>query len=102
MRLSFNEWTVSGEIFYLKKLEGEFAASIRIRGTARRAGVFSTDILELGCLMQKEVYDKAVTKGLRQYCWAVLSGHLESWVKDTPKGQRKKIMFIVDSVEEVK
>lgn len=102
MKNMLNEWVVSGKIFYLKQLSGEFAASVKIRGSSKRDGEFDEDIMELGCLMQKKVYDEAVKKGLTKYCWAVLSGHMESWIKTTEKGQIQKIMFIVDSVEDVK
>ena len=44
-RLTFNEWTVSGEVFYLKDLEGEFAASMQLRGVAKRDGVFSSSVM---------------------------------------------------------
>lgn len=98
MRLSFNEWTVSGEIFYLKELDGEFSASVMIRGIAKRQGVFSSNVMEMKCIMQKKVYEISKKKGLRLYCNATLSGHLETWVYGNNK---KKVMFIVDDVIEV-
>lgn len=99
MKLSFNEWTVSGEIFYLKELDGEFAASAMIRGTAKRQDVFSSNIMEMKCLMQKNVYNIGKRKGLKLYCNATLSGHLETWSYGNNK---KKVMFITDDVIEVK
>lgn len=100
-RLTFNEWTVSGEVFYLKDLEGEFAASMQLRGVAKRDGVFSSSVMELGCLMQKKVYETAKRKGLDMYSYVCLSGHLETWVKNSRSGPRKKMMFIVDYVIDV-
>lgn len=98
MRLSFNEWTVSGEVFYLKELNGEFATSVKIRGVAKRQGVFSSNIMEMLCLMQKSVYEQGKKKGLKLYCNATVSGHLETW---TYGNNKKKVMFIADDVIEV-
>lgn len=100
MRLSFNEWTVSGEVVRLKELEGEFAASIQIRGVAERQGVCSSSIMEMRCLAQESVYGIGKKKGLKQYCNATLSGHLETWTYGTHR-DRQKVMFIVDDVIEV-
>ena len=99
MRLSFNEWTVSGEVFYLKELEGEFACSVRIRGTAKREGVFTSNIMEMGCLIQKNVYEQAKKRGLKQYCNARFSGHIESWQRDAKTNP--KIMFVVDYIMDI-
>lgn len=101
MRLTFNEWTFSGEVFYLKELKGEFAVSLQIRGIANREGVFSSSIMEFGCLMQEKVYAEAKKKGLGMYSNIALSGHLETWTKNSPSGPRKKIMFVADYVIEV-
>ncbi len=92
-----NEWKVGGEVFYLKELQGEFAASIKIRGNSKRKGEFAPRIFEFGCLMTQAVYDEAVRRGFRLYHKAVLSGHLESW----DKGGSPKTYFIVDKVESV-
>lgn len=97
MRLSYNEWTVSGKVFYLKELEGEFSASLQLRGEARRLDVYASSVMEMKCLMQKDVYEVAKKKGLVMYCNATLSGHLETWVKK----DNKKVMFIVDDILEV-
>lgn len=97
MRLSYNEWTVSGRVFYLKELEGEFSASLQLRGEARRLGVYASSVMEMKCLMQKDVYEVAKKKGLVMYCNATLSGHLETWVKK----DNKKVMFIVDDILEI-
>lgn len=40
MDFSINKWSVSGTVFYLKEMEGEFACSLKISGTAKRPGVF--------------------------------------------------------------
>lgn len=98
MKLSFNEWTVSGKVFYLKELKGEFAASVMIRGTAKREEVFSSNVMEMKCIMQEKVYEIGKKKGLRLYCNATLSGHLETWAYSNNK---EKVMFIADDVIEV-
>ena len=93
-----NEWRVGGEVFYLKEMEGEFAASVKIRGSSKRPGGFSANIFEFACLMTQTVYDEAKRLGIRLYHEAVLSGHLESW----DKGKGLKTYFIVDKVESVR
>ena len=97
--LSMNEWTVTGEIFYLKELEGEFAASFKLRGTSTREGAYSTQILEFPCLMQKKVWEEAKKQGVAQYKKVTFSGHIESWLH---RGDMRRIMFIVDYVIQVK
>jgi len=92
-----NEWKVGGEIFYLKEMSGEFAASLKLRGTSKRPGGFSANIFEFACLMPQVVYDDAKRLGIRLYHEAVLSGHLESW----DKGKGLKTYFIVDKVESI-
>ena len=99
MKISFNEWKVSGEVFYLKELQGEFAASLKIRGVAQRPDVFSSNVLEFPCLMTERVYDEARRKGIKQYMNVTLSGHLESWDKSNGKNRTMKIYFIADNVE---
>lgn len=98
----FNEWTVSGEVYYLKELEGEFSASAKIRGTAsRQDGVYSSQILELPFLMQRKVYDEAKKKGLKVYRTATFSGHLETWHKTKNGKPCDKVMFVADYILEV-
>lgn len=92
-----NEWKVSGEVFYLKELQGEFAASLKLRGRSKRPDSFASQILEFACLMTQTVYDEAKRMGLRQYHEATLSGHLESW----DKNGKPKTYFIADKVESV-
>ena len=101
MRIGFNEWKVSGEVFYLKELQGEFSASLRIRGIAKRPDVFSSNVLEFPCLMTERVYDEAKRKGMKQYMNVVLSGHLESWDKSKNQKRQMKVYFIADKVESV-
>ena len=96
-----NQWKISGEVFYLKELQGEFAASLKIRGESSRYGS-SSQILEFSCLMLKDAYDDAKRKGLRIYHRADLSGHVESWY--TGHGERNKklkVYFIADNVDKV-
>ena len=98
-RISMNEWTVTGEVFYLKKLEGEFSASVKVRGVAKREDVYSSQMLEIGCLLSDRVYREGVRKGLKLHGYCTLSGHLESWVKTKPNGTtNSKVMFIADYV----
>ena len=101
-RLTFNEWTVSGEVFYLKELEGEFSASVKVRGVAKRAGVYSSQPLEFSCLMQENVYKQALRKGFAKYRNVTISGHLETWVKQGKNNEWQKVMFIADDILEVK
>lgn len=91
-----NNWTFFGEIFYLKELQGEFAGSLRIRGTAQRKGSQSSQIVEMGCLMQEPLYKELVERGYKVYSKICLSGHLESWFK----GGAVKTMFIADEIIE--
>lgn len=90
---TINEWKVSGEIFYLKELEGEFGASVKMRSTAKRQGAYSSSILEFACLIPHEVFSGM---NIKMYDKVVFSGHLESW----NRGKGVKNYFIVDSVEE--
>ncbi len=94
-----NEWKVSGYVFYLKELQGEFACSIMISGVAKRPNVYSSNKLELPCLMTPEVYDEAKRKGLRKKVEVTLSGHLESWCNST--SSNPKVYFIADKVEKI-
>ena len=94
----FNQWKISGEVFYLKELQGEFAASVRIRGVSKRPNEQASKILEVLCLMTPTVYDEAMRLGLRKYHDATLSGHVESWVKNDGD---MKTYFIVDKVESI-
>ena len=96
-----NEWSVSGEIIYLKEVDGDFAASVTIRGTATREGSFSTQILELNCLLQKKVYEEAKKKGFEKYKEAIVCGHIESWIARNDSRGKTKTMLIADSVEGV-
>lgn len=100
-RMSFNEWTVSGTVFYLKELDGEFRASIKIRGEAQRPNLYSSQILEFGCLLSDNVYKDALKKGLTLYKSASFSGHLETWAKTIHGKDKPKVMFVADKVLEV-
>ena len=100
-KISLNEWSVSGEIIYLKEVDGDFAASVTIRGTATREGSFSTQILELNCLLQKKVYEEAKKKGFEKYKEVTLSGHLESWVMKNDTKGKTRVRFIVDYVMDI-
>lgn len=97
-----NEWTVTGNVFYLKELQGEFSASLKLRGTAQREGAFATQILEFPCLLQSKVYEDAKKKGLDMYKNITLSGHVESWQKNKNSKDSRRIMFVADYVLEVR
>jgi len=90
-----NNWIFSGEIFYLKELQGEFAASMKIRGIAQRKDAQSTQITEITCLMQQPLYNKLLKLGYKVYSKICLSGHIESWIKS----DKMKVMLIADDIE---
>ena len=95
-----NEWNVTGRIFYLKELKGEFAASVKIEGIAKREdGSFSSQILEVGCLLQRRVWTESQKLGIKVNSKVKLSGHLETWKTSSKSG---KVMFIADDILEVK
>ena len=93
-----NEWTFSGECFYIKDLEGEFCKSIKIRGRSKRNNSYSEQIAEIGCLFQSDVWKQAEQKGLKQYDFVAIQGHIETWKRMSSGGERIKTMFIADSV----
>lgn len=100
-KLIYNEWTVSGEVSYIKVLEqdNEFAVSVRIKGSARRKGANSSQILDFGCLMEQDTYEEALKKGFDKFKYVTIGGHIESWVKRvdaTPKTR-----FVCDDILEV-
>ena len=100
-RLIFNEWTVSGEVTYIKILDdtNEFAVSVRIKGSARRKGNDSAQMMEFGCLMEQETYEEALRKGFDKFKYVTISGHIESWVKRVDASP--KIRFVCDDILEV-
>lgn len=93
-----NEWTVTGEVFYLRELDGEFAASLRIRGASRREGFESSQVLEVGCLMQAKAWQDAKVKGVDIYRKVTITGHLESWTRTYNNKEKRRIMLIADHV----
>lgn len=101
MDKQFNEWTFTGEIFYLKELEGEFSASLKLRGSAQREGSFSTQIAEIPCLMQPKLWEQAKTKQIKQYDTVTLAGHLESWSQNSHGKPVRKVMLIADYILDV-
>ena len=92
---SMNEWRFSGEIFYLKELEKDYGASVKIRGVSE--GSFAQRECELSCLVGVDAYKDAVKKGIKQYKHVALSGHMETFVKNGIP----KMMFIADYILEV-
>ena len=102
MNKQFNDWTFTGEIFYLKELEGEFAASLKLRGVAQRKGAVSTQIAEIPCLVQSALWEQIKKKQIKQYDTITLSGHLESWNQNSHGKPVRKIMLIADYITDVK
>ncbi|SEP82401.1 hypothetical protein SAMN04487977_101533 [Treponema bryantii] len=98
--MSMNDWSVTGRVYYLKELSGEFAGSVKIEGKANRIdNTYSSSILKFSCIMQKNVWEEAKKKGIAMNKEVSLSGHLESWQKGTSKNP--KMMFIADYVLQV-
>jgi hypothetical protein len=100
-RLSFNEWTVSGTVFYIRELDGEFKASVKVRGEAQRPNLYSTQILEFGCLLPDNVYKDALKKGLALHKDVNFSGHLETWTRTINGKGKSKVMFVADYVLDI-
>lgn len=101
MAKQINVWTFTGEIFYLKELEGEFSASLKLRGTAQRDGAFSMQIAEISCLLQSKIWTQLKEQQIKQYDTVTLSGHLESWNQNSHGKPVRKIMLIADSLVDV-
>lgn len=98
---SMNEWSFSGEVFYLKELEKDYGASLKIRGTSPRGdSVSSSQIAEITCLMTKECYESAKKEGLALYKKVAVSGHIETFVKDADFAKVKN-MFIAEYVMQI-
>lgn len=91
---AMNEWSFSGEVFYLKELERDYGASVKIRGVSE--GGFGR-ICELSCLIGQDAYKDAMKKGIGQYKKVALSGHMETFIKN----DKPKTMFIADYILEV-
>lgn len=100
-KVRLNEWSVSGEVFYLKELEGEFAASVKVRGIAKREAGLTSQILEFPCLIERKVYEDAKSRGFSLYKDVNLSGHIESWARENDRKGNMKIMFIADYVMDI-
>lgn len=90
-----NSWRFSGEVINVNELTGEFGASIKIRGFAKRPNAFSSSVVELLCLTFPDVYFDAQKRGLKRYISISASGHVESW----EKGGSLKTYFIADKIE---
>lgn len=101
MDRQFNEWTFSGEVFYIKELTGEFTGSIKVRGLSQREGAFSTKIVELPCLMQDRLWKQFKEKQIKVYDKITISGHLETWSKNSHGKPVNKTMFIIDYIIDV-
>lgn len=98
---SMNEWSFSGEVFYLKELDKDYGASLKIRGTSPRGdSLNSAQIVEITCLLTKDCYKQAKEKGLALYRKVAVSGHIETFVKDADFNKVKN-MFIAEYILEV-
>lgn len=96
--INMNEFTFSGELFYKKKLHGEFKYSLKIRGTGQRLGAESSQLAEITCLIPKTM-ETGKLENLVLYKNVCVSGHIETFCKQ--KQNRiieNKSMFIVDYV----
>lgn len=92
-----NEWTFSGEVFYIKDLDNcEFAVSLKLRGVSQRPESMSTQIVELSCLGDKNFKSELNKFDLKSHSNLVVSGHIETWFNNG----RQKNMFIADYVFE--
>lgn len=91
-----NEWSFSGQIFYLKELEKDYGASLKIRGSTNED--YRSGICEISCLVKKDVWDEAKKKGVAMYKDIALSGHMETFFKPN---RETKTMFIAEYVMEV-
>lgn len=101
MRL--NEWTVSGEVVFIKELEqNEFAASIRIRGYSKRYIDSAPKPMEFWCLLDEAVYSSALSMGLDKFKNITLGGHFETYIKVRETGKDKeRMMYVCDEVLEI-
>lgn len=97
-----NEWTFGGEIVYMKELNCEFGASLKIKGVSRRINSNSSQICEFSCLVPSALYDEFVKKEVGLYDNVKVSGHIETWqkVKSNEKVSVKQ-MFVVDYLLDV-
>ena len=96
-KLSMNEWTFSGTVFYLKEFDKDYGASLKLRGSS--GNFFNSSIDEIGCLVTIDAWEDAVRKGVALNKFVTLSGHMESFTHGTSKSA--KTMFIADYILEV-
>ena len=91
-----NEWTVSGEIIYIKVFDNpsEYYASIKIRGTVPN----TNGILEFGCIMRKSTYDMALEMGMDKFVNATVTGYFETWIKQGAKGDRVNVRNVCEGI----
>lgn len=100
--MSMNEWTYTGKVSYMRELNGEYSASVRMTGDVKRAdGLYKSDELQIGCIMRSNVFEEAKRKGLKIGKTVTFSGHLEIWDKTIHGKPANKVMFIADYVLEV-
>ena len=92
----YNEWTFSGEIVNLKELDGEFSASVKLRGFSRRVGASSAQVAEIVCLAEKDLYAEMQRTNVKVYDKITLSGHLEQWLANSKGKPVNKTMLIAD------
>ena len=89
--INFNEWTFSGTVVYLRLLDKDFGASMRLKCDESN--------VEIGCLLTKDVWKIAEKKCVKLGSVITLSGRMENFPNGTSK--TPKTMFIAECVMEV-
>ena len=102
-RLTYNEWTFSGEVTYINELDvkNEFTASVKLEGVSSRKGATTKQIVNFTCLLERDTYEEAKKKGLDKFKYVTLGGHIETWVKQSDKGDTQRMRFVCDDILEV-
>lgn len=95
---TLNKWTVEGKVIYLKKLDKDFSASIKIKSFSSLKNHLGSSILEIKCLLSKEVYATAIKNGLQTYINVIAQGHFETWCDKN----NQKTMLIADDISIIK
>ncbi len=90
-----NGWSFSGEIFYIKELEGEFSVSLKLTGLSKRANAMSSHIVEVSCVGGKELYEEMRRQEIGMYSSATVSGYIEMWPS---RRDRHRLIFIAESI----
>lgn len=102
-RLIFNEWTISGEVSYLKVFDekSEFGASAEIKGVSKRRNSDVRQRVDFSFIMEHDIFEKAKAKGFDKFKYVTVSGHIETWIQQGIKRDKTKTRFICDDIIEV-